>query len=149
MSGTVSLNTDSGVFTYTSVSLAEEIAASSEAASVYCGSGSLYIVSLYRRGERSGSALFKQHSQSAGARCIEILVHLFSADRHPPFVLASLVAVARAQRKEVRYFSEYDALTGIYNRRTGYQKLSTIGKDVGKGQRGLHLLYRYQRPQGG
>ena len=49
------------------------------------------------------------------------------------FVLASLVAVARAQRKEVRYFSEYDALTGIYNRRTGYQKLNTIGKDVGKG----------------
>ena len=39
----------------------------------------------------------------------------------------------KIQKDRVKYFSEYDTMTGIYNRRAGYEKLTKIYKDAPKG----------------
>ena len=46
------------------------------------------------------------------------------------FALAAVIAVSRAQNKEILYYSEFDALTGVYNRRAGYHKLEELRKQT-------------------
>jgi diguanylate cyclase (GGDEF)-like protein len=38
----------------------------------------------------------------------------------------------KEQNTKIKYFSEYDAMTGVYNRRSGYGKLNELKKDIYK-----------------
>ena len=47
-------------------------------------------------------------------------------------IISVLVAINKNEKDEVKYFSEYDAMTGVYNRRVGFEKLSQLYKNIGK-----------------
>ena len=47
-------------------------------------------------------------------------------------IISVLVAINKNEKDEIKYFSEYDVMTGVYNRRAGFEKLSQLYKNIGK-----------------
>lgn len=47
-------------------------------------------------------------------------------------VLAGFITSSRTKSKEVKFFSEYDVMTGAYNRRSGINKLSDLYRSLSK-----------------
>ena len=47
-------------------------------------------------------------------------------------IIAVLVAINKNEKDEIKYFSEYDVMTGVYNRRAGFEKLSRLYKNTGR-----------------
>lgn len=41
-------------------------------------------------------------------------------------LVAILVILKKNEKEQIRYFSEYDSMTGVYNRRAGFEKLNKI-----------------------
>jgi len=46
--------------------------------------------------------------------------------------LGALLTVNKVKNDEIKHFSEYDAMTGVYNRRTGFEKLTQLYKNSEK-----------------
>jgi len=44
--------------------------------------------------------------------------------------IAALVALNKNETEQIKYFSEYDEMTGVYNRRAGFEKLSQLYKNT-------------------
>jgi diguanylate cyclase (GGDEF)-like protein len=126
------LQTENGVFTYTGISLETEIAGNSDDAVLFGSSGSFYIVSYIRADSETGR-LFSQGFLDTLGRVVMNYLSIYFLLSGIAFVLASFVAVNRAQRREIKYFSEFDAMTGVYNRRSGYGKLNALKKNAEKG----------------
>ena len=47
-------------------------------------------------------------------------------------VLAFYITISKTKSSQVKYFSEYDTMTGAYNRRSGIERLSQIHKNLKK-----------------
>lgn len=44
----------------------------------------------------------------------------------------TLLTINQVKNDEIKYFSEYDAMTGVFNRRTGFEKLKQLYKNIEK-----------------
>lgn len=55
--------------------------------------------------------------------------------------LGVLLTVNKAKNDEIKYFSEYDAMTGIYNRRTGFEKLKQLYKNLEKNENKVSVCF--------
>ncbi|MBU4440153.1 MAG: GGDEF domain-containing protein, partial [Acetobacterium sp.] len=55
--------------------------------------------------------------------------------------LAMLMTINKLKNDEIRYFSEYDAMTGIYNRRTGFEKLTQLYKNIEKNKSEISVCF--------
>lgn len=44
----------------------------------------------------------------------------------------ALLTINQVKNDEIKYFSEYDAMTGVFNRRTGFEKLKQLYKNLEK-----------------
>ena len=44
--------------------------------------------------------------------------------------ISVLVALNKNEKEQIKYFSEYDGMTGVYNRRAGFEKLSQLYKNT-------------------
>jgi len=132
--------TDNGVFTYTSIALEAEIAGNSNDPRMVGDSGAFYIVSFISAESDTG-LLFTKSAVHLLGRVVMKYLSIYFLLTGVAFVLAAFIAVGRAQKKEIRYFSEYDAMTGVYNRRTGYGKLYALKKDKAKGECGIAICF--------
>ena len=47
-------------------------------------------------------------------------------------IISVLMAINKNEKDEIKYFSEYDVMTGVYNRRAGFEKLSQLYKNIGR-----------------
>ena len=43
-------------------------------------------------------------------------------------IIGALMTVNKGKTEQIKYFSEYDAMTGVYNRRAGFEKLTQLYK---------------------
>jgi len=55
--------------------------------------------------------------------------------------LAMVLMINQVKNDEIRYYSEIDGLTGIYNRRAGYEKLKQLYKGIEKGSGPVSICF--------
>ncbi|HPJ02766.1 MAG TPA: diguanylate cyclase [Candidatus Limiplasma sp.] len=121
--------TENGVFTYTAISPEEEILGYNVDALVLDDAGFFYIVS-YIPADSSVGQRFSQTLLQTVDRVVAKYLSIYFLLSGVAFTLAALIAVGRAQKKEIKYFSEFDAMTGVFNRRAGYGKLNELKKQT-------------------
>ena len=125
------IRTDNGVFIYTSLIPSTEIGGEGEISGVVCDSDALYLVSVIAADSDAGLLILQNGwdglpallSRYAVVYCLMAVLSLGAA---------VLLVINRMQKAEIKYFSEYDALTGIYNRRAAYNKLYALKTDAAK-----------------
>ncbi len=53
----------------------------------------------------------------------------------------ALLTINQVKNDEIKYYSEYDALTGIFNRRTGFEKLKQLYKNIEKNEKLVSVCF--------
>ncbi len=129
--GTGRMTTGNGYFSYAAISVNQVLA--SEGASDILSSdiGSLYIVSLIPA--VSGADIYPSGSllDLAGKSIRQYYLFYLLAIAISA-VLAAYIASSRSKSKEVKFFSQFDTMTGALNRRFGIEKLSNLYKNLSK-----------------
>lgn len=131
--------TENGVFSFQSIDLAAEITLGTDH-SLQCEAGVFYIVSHISPQSDSGEAFSDDILRRAGKVIMDYL-SIYFLTSGLAFVFAVMIGVNRAQNKEIKYFSEFDELTGVYNRRAGYRKLNTLKKDAARKDCRIAICY--------
>lgn len=122
------LQTDRGVFSYTAIDLNTEIAVSGAGEATVSNSGLYYLVSYIDSASDLG-ALFSGSVLRFAGTVFAKYFSIYLLISGIAFVFAAFIAVNRAQKKEIKYFSEYDVMTGVYNRRSAFQRLNSLRKN--------------------
>ncbi|MDD3306598.1 MAG: sensor domain-containing diguanylate cyclase [Acetobacterium sp.] len=55
--------------------------------------------------------------------------------------LGALLTINKMKNDEIKYFSEYDGMTGIFNRRTGFEKLAQLYKSTEKNKSEISVCF--------
>jgi len=118
---------DDGMFHYVRLDIETDVL-SGETARLFCASDSIYIISFIPADSQAGAVFSGTFFRLLGRVFIKYLSIYFLLSGIA-FVLAALLVVKRAQKKEIKYYSEFDAMTGVYNRRSGYQKLAGLQRE--------------------
>ena len=123
--------TGNGVFIYESLTPSTAIRSSYGDIFVLCRSGPLYIVSHIALDSAAGElfAIDLAHLLPAVLAKYAFVYLLIAVIA---LALAVVLVLNKSQIKKIRYYSEFDTMTGVYNRRAGYGKLNALRKDVTK-----------------
>ena len=123
--GSGTLVTENGAFLYTNILDATELSTDSGGHSLTLGGGEWYLVSYISPQSKYGTLirgnLWDAITASLASNYYAYLMILFIA-----FVIAILLGINRLERRKIKYFSEYDVMTGTLNRRAGLERLSQI-----------------------
>ena len=119
------LQTDNGVFYYGKINLQVDFTENCIEPEALVDPGAFYIVAFLGADTEMGALFSDSIWRTAGKVFLEYLSIYFLLSGIA-FVLAAFIAITKAQRKEIAYFSLYDAMTGVYNRRAGYRKLTDL-----------------------
>ena len=126
-----SFSTENGHFCYSTVAVSEQHMINNQGSMLSCDIGNWYIISYIPTPKNAGvypsNALFDLASDSLEkyAPMYAILL-LFSV------VLATYITISKSKSSQVKYFSEYDTMTGAYNRRSGIERLTQVNKNLKK-----------------
>lgn len=116
------LITDQGVFVYTALISDENSPLQSNAITIQFGGVNVYLLAYLPADSEAGSGLIHpvltSMSQAFGRFVYVYFMVLFIAA-----VIALLAETARESREQIRYFSQFDTMTGVYNRRAGMERL--------------------------
>lgn len=132
--------TKNGLFHCTNLFSDNSIFAEAAGYSFVLGDGDFYLVSQLSADTADGR-LFTQNMWDVVRLTIHRngLVFLLFA------LLSGTVAVFldshRRENEQIRYFSEYDTMTGIYNRRAGFEKLQQLYQETRKTGEPLSLCF--------
>lgn len=121
--------TDDGVFIYSRI-ISDDIF-TKDNYSFVLDSGDWILVS-YLSEDSQGGALFSQNIIEMVLKVIKEFFYLYIFLLVISIIIANLVAINKNEREQTKYFSEYDAMTGVYNRRAGLEKLSQAYKNIEK-----------------
>jgi len=120
-----SFSTRSGFFYHTSVFADNDIFAQNTAYSIVLGGGEEFLVSYTPADSAAGALFARTPGQTA--------LHTLRRNAFVYLLLFSLAAVSgvfivikRYEKEKIRFFSQYDTMTGIYNRRMGLEKLGVM-----------------------
>ena len=123
VSGT--LTTDHGAFVFGRVFTAQAYQVDSGGNPPKLGSGDWYLVSRIPLESNAGQMIRSTFVNTVRTSLIQqyyvYLMILFIS-----IVIAVLLVVARTEREKVKFFSEYDMMTGALNRRAGLERLSKL-----------------------
>ncbi len=123
------VSTEAGTFFYTSLSTEKAVLAKNYDVLVFSDAGVFHIVSFIPAASTYGQRFSQTMLQTIG-RVLGKYWSAYLLISGIAFALAAVIAVSRAQNKEILYYSEFDALTGVYNRRAGYHKLEELRKQT-------------------
>lgn len=121
---------DTGVFNYTKILTADKFALDSDH-SLALGLGDWTIVSYIPPDTDDGKLLTGNLFDTVLLVLKNNLIAYFLILMLSLF-LGALLTVNKVKNDEIKHFSEYDAMTGIYNRRTGFEKLTQLYKNSEK-----------------
>ncbi len=118
-----------GVFIYCKIITSKAFSMENNDYSFILGAGDWTIVSFQPADSNSGS-LF---TRGIGTMLLELakencLLYLFALIIS--VVIAVLMSANKIERERIRYFSEFDSMTGVYNRRAGFEKLTQLYKHI-------------------
>lgn len=121
------LVTSNGVFNYTNIFLNNTYKIENCQYSLVLGEGDYYLLS-YISPNSSAGKLFLINIFDIAINIIKnnVYVYLFLL-----LIAASLglfITINKKEKAKTKYFSEYDTMTGVYNRRAGFEKLTQLYK---------------------
>ncbi len=116
------LITDQGVFIYTALISDETSPLQTNKLTIKYGGVNMYLLVYLPADSEAGTGLIHPvltSMQQAFGRFVYVyfMILLIAA------VIALLVVTARESREQIRYFSQFDTMTGVYNRRAGMERL--------------------------
>lgn len=130
---------DMGVFNYTNILTADELELNSDH-SLTLGLGDWTIVSYIPPDTEDGQLLTSNLFDTALLVLRNNLFAYFLIFSLALF-LGALLTINKLKNDELRYFSEYDAMTGIFNRRTGFEKLKQLYKNIEKNENKVSVCF--------
>ncbi len=129
--GNGAIDNEDGYFCFTSIKVSDVSLSESKIKTVSCDVGNWYIVSYIPKSATSTvypSSGIWDLTRQAFTEYYPFYIILFAFS----LVLAGFVASSQEKSREVKFFSEFDAMTNAYNRRSGIDKLSSIYKNLSK-----------------
>lgn len=124
-----SLITEKGFFSYSNILTDDEFIKGHTDCEIILDEGDWYIVS-YVSGTSEVGKVFVQSLDDTIIIVFKNNVAVYIFILIVSFFFAILMNMNRIQKDKTKYFSEYDTMTGVYNRRAGLEKLSKIYKDT-------------------
>ncbi len=118
---------EQGVFSYTNVITNQAFVLESGEGGIHMTGGDWYIVSYIAPQSKTGQ-LFTGGTVSLVLETMKENPFVYLMILAVSFLLASFVFFNKLERDRIRYFSEYDVMTGVYNRRAGFAKLDQLYK---------------------
>jgi len=120
-----------GIFIYTSIITSKAFENNNDDYRFVLGGGDWVLVS-YISGETVNGNLF---TESNGLMVLGLLRQYFVLYILLFFIaliIAILISINKNEKERIKYFSETDVMTGVYNRRTGFEKLTFLYKNMSK-----------------
>ena len=121
------LESEAGTFIFSKLILDDIVYGDGDDVSLICTANTYYLVS-YIPADTGDGAAFSGKLKDTALVVLEKYLSIYFLLSGIAFVMAAYVAVNKGQKKEIKYFSEYDTLTGIYNRRSAYEKMQELKK---------------------
>lgn len=133
------LISEKGVFNYTNILTDDEFALDSKQ-SLTLGLGDWTIVSCIPPDTDDGQLLTSNLGDTA---LLVLKNHLFAYFLIflMALFLAMLLTINKLKNDEIRYFSEYDTMTGVFNRRAGFDKLTQLYKNIEKNETEISVCF--------
>ena len=129
--GAGSLITSNGLFSFSNILTSNEFSANFTSHSIVLDEGDWYIVSYLSPVNQKGVLFFENIPEKILAIC-KMNIWVFFLFLGISFMIAILITINKIEKEKIKYFSEYDTMTGIYNRRAGFEKLNKLYKDAPK-----------------
>lgn len=130
---------DTGVFNYTKIVTDDQFALDSNH-SLAQGLGDWTIVSYIPPDTEDGQLLTGSLFDTALLVLKNNLMAYFLIFTLALF-LGAMMTINKVKNDEIKYFSEYDAMTGIFNRRTGFEKLAQLYKNTEKNKSEISVCF--------
>lgn len=118
-----------GVYIYLKISTSQSFVEDNLGYSFVLGSGDSILISHLSANSKEGS-LFTQSFGDMLVGIVKLNGYLYLFIFFIAMIIALLLAVSKNEQQKVKYFSEYDVMTGVYNRRAGFEKLSHLYKNA-------------------
>lgn len=117
--------TDNGVFCFSNIFSSNDLLTEENGYSFSLGDGDYYMISHIPANSEAGQLFSRTLGQSLilslrHNATVYVLLLLFS------MMISVFVIIKRREKEEIRFYSEYDAMTGAYNRRVGFDKLGKL-----------------------
>ena len=122
---------ENGVFIFSKAITSKTFKQDNTGYSIVLGSGDLTLVS-YMSSDSYNGKLFTQSFLLSELMIIKNSYYLYIFTLLISIIISVLVAINKNEKDEIKYFSEYDVMTGVYNRRAGFEKLSQLYKNIGR-----------------
>lgn len=125
------LISNSGMFVYSNIITSQMFDIDNAQYSIVLGAGDWTLVSYISSDTQNG----KLYTDSLGLKLLGtaktnaiwyMFIFLIA------MVIAILISINQNERQRIKYFSEYDVMTGVYNRRAGFEKLNQLYKNMSK-----------------
>lgn len=117
-----SIETDDGIFIYSKVLGGQAFSLDNDEYSLVVGDSDWILVSMIG----TNSEIFNSSFGVFILNCIKDYSYLYLMVVIFSFIVGLLLVVNENEKKRIKYFSEYDAMTGVFNRRAGFEKLNGI-----------------------
>ena len=122
---------ENGAFVFKEFVLNDAVYGEGHDISLICNASTYYLLSYIPADTEHGAA-FSSKVTDTVLVVLEKYWSIYFLLSGIAFVMAAFIAVNKGQRKEIKYFSEYDTLTGVYNRRAAYEKMRMLKKGDAK-----------------
>jgi diguanylate cyclase (GGDEF)-like protein len=132
-------SSDTGVFSYTNILTADDLELGGDH-SLVLGLGDWTIVSYIPPDTAEGKLLTGNLFDTVLLVLRDNLFAYFLILAFALF-LGALLTINKVKNDEIKYFSEYDAMTGIFNRRTGFEKLAQLYKSTEKNKSEISVCF--------
>ena len=116
---------ENGVFIFSSVLTSKVFSQDNEEYSCILDSKDWIIVSHMADGSDNG-ALFTHNIPTTFLYTLQKDYYYYIVILFLAVTIAALVVINKNEKERIKYFSEYDVMTGVYNRRVGFEVLSQL-----------------------
>ncbi len=128
--GEGSLITSNGIFSFSNILTGNEFS-KDYSGSIILDEGDWYVVSYLSPYSQKGILFFESIPKKI-VSIFKMNVWIFFLLIVISFIIGILITINKLEKDKIKYFSEFDTMTGIYNRRAGFEKLNKIYRDAPK-----------------
>ena len=123
------LTSKNGVFSYSNVMTRQLFAQDNGELSYVLDEGD-WILMSYISAHSPNGVLFSQNFWTTFLNVLQNSYYFYIFILLIAITIAALIAINKSEKERIKYFSEYDEMTGVYNRRAGFERLSQIYKKM-------------------
>ncbi len=132
--------TPNGFLSYARVFAENDVLSTAAGYSIVLGEGDYFIVSHITSSSPSGALFTRGNAQMVRiamhrSAFVYLLLALLSLS------LAIFLSMRQMEKERIKYFSEYDTMTGIYNRRAGFERMGQLYQELRKSNLPMSLCF--------